>query len=269
MGKLSQEMSQLANKKHLADPITSLLLLVYFIGIPLIIYLASIELLPLWAGLLIGTFLMNLSFTAWHECSHNNFSQYKFLNTIIGVAAGAFSLYPGYFATKREHLIHHMFQGQDGKDPVYPRIQTSFLGFPWKLLLNFRMKISDPEVIAFMPLSAWQKTVDLMVYMVVVSIIFTSIMKGWFIALLFSWIIPRGLVFWMHAYYICFFPHQIAAGGYELFRVRKPSWFKRIITVDQIMHGLHHKWVYIPWHRYKQAYGIIKESKNHEDLQIL
>ena len=91
------------------------------------------NLLPLWAGFLIATFLMNLSFTTWHEASHGNFSRVVWLNRWLGIVASLYSLYPGYFARRREHLAHHRWEGDAQHDPVYPRIQTGFWAFPLML----------------------------------------------------------------------------------------------------------------------------------------
>ncbi|SVC57188.1 uncharacterized protein METZ01_LOCUS310042, partial [marine metagenome] len=112
------------------DGITGILILSMVVGLPVVGWFYYNGTLPFWMAVVLGTLLMNLSFTAWHEPSHQNFSKFKWLNHIAGWIASVASIYPGYFARRREHLIHHRWAGDDVKDPVYPRIQSTFLSFP-------------------------------------------------------------------------------------------------------------------------------------------
>ena len=43
------------------------------------------------------------------------------------------------------------------------------------------------------------------------------------------------------------------SGGYQLYRTRRPRLWLRLLTVDQSFHGIHHRWPFIPWHRYAEA----------------
>lgn len=223
-------------------------------------------------GLLIGSYLMNLSFTAWHESSHSNFSTSAWLNDISGIVASGFSTYPGYFARRREHLIHHKWEGQPGKDPVYLRIQdTNFWKFPFRLiaLTTYRRaenKIEIPD--NFFPITTSQQWIDRLTMLAVLGTIVASVVYGFWWALLWCWIVPRVVIFFLHAYYICFFPHALPEGGYQLFRVRQGGWW-RLMTVDQNYHGIHHKWPFIPWHKYKFTMNHLRQDIDKASIEVL
>ncbi len=93
-------------------------------GLVAVIALHATGRLPLLVGLVLNTLLMNLSFTAWHEACHGNLSKRRAVNTAFGIATSFASIYPGYFARRREHLCHHRFEGDAAQDPVYPRIRS-------------------------------------------------------------------------------------------------------------------------------------------------
>ncbi|MGB0695761.1 MAG: fatty acid desaturase family protein [Rhodospirillaceae bacterium] len=240
-------------RKVLMDGPTALVIAAMVVGFPLIGWAQVAGHLPWWATLIIGTALMNLSFTAWHESSHGSFSKIGWINTAAGIVASAASVYPGYFARRREHLIHHKWEGQDGKDPVYPRIQTSFLGFAFRLarLTVQGVRMDIPE--SFQPMTPTRIWADRASNFFALAIVLAGALAGWDVlwAVLCAWIIPRAIVLFLHAYYICFLPHNVPEGGYTVLRVRDAGWVGRLVTIDQSMHGIHHLWPFIPWHRYR------------------
>lgn len=215
------------------------------------------------AAIVLGSLLMNLSFTAWHESSHSNLSKFSWINHTVGIFASFFSVYPGYFARRREHLAHHKWEGENGKDPVYERIQTSGpLAFPWRVIeVNYLGK-GNPAPIPqdFLPLAKWQAASDKISNYSILALFLLAIYLGYGTTVLFVWVIPRVLVFVLHAYYICFFPHFISEGGYQKYRVYENSWWYRFITVEQNFHGIHHRWMTIPWHRYAAVYSACREE---------
>ena len=258
-------------KAPFLDIATFMVIMAMVAGFPLLIWATHLGVVPLWAAVVIGTVLMNLSFTAWHECSHRNFSRVKIFNDIGGVLAAAASCYPGYYARRWEHLVHHRWEGVPGKDPVYYRIQTNFWRFPLDVLLvNWgpnKRTIDIPD--SFHPILPWMRVVDTLTNLSGLVAIGLSIYFGFWPALVAGWVIPRVIVFVLHAYYICYFPHHVDEGGYQLYRVRRLGFLGRFITVEQSFHGLHHKWPYIPWHQYSTVVQDYMDELPEHDVQVL
>jgi beta-carotene hydroxylase len=220
------------------------------IGIAAVIALHAAGWMPLVVGLLINTFLMNLSFTAWHEACHGNFSKSRAINTAFGVLTSFASIYPGYFARRREHLCHHRFEGDATQDPVYPRIQVSLLAFPLQVLrANHTAEARVPIPASFLPMTSTQRWADRASNLLAFSLLGVGLLTDTFWSVLLLWFVPRATVFLAHAIYICHFPHAIPGGGYEVYRVR-PSRVLALLTLGQNLHGVHHRWPAIPWHRY-------------------
>ncbi len=251
------------------DGITGILIFSMVVGLPVVGWFYYNGTLSFWMAVVLGTLLMNLSFTAWHEPSHQNFSKFRWLNHTAGWIASVASIYPGYFARRREHLIHHRWAGDDVKDPVYPRIQSTFLSFP-KVLVDSNRKFNFnniPE--SFHPMTIGQRIADLVSNSFALALIIGSIFFGFFKAVLWVWIIPRVCIFFIHAYFICYLPHAMEQGGYQVKRVRRRGWFQRFISVEQNMHGVHHAWPSIPWHQYKNFISLNSDTILKENIEMV
>ncbi len=243
----------LAPEPRLVDWKTLALIAAMAVGFPLIVWLHADGLLPFGVGLILATILMNASFTAWHEPAHGNFSSSERANQIAGVIASYASVYPGYFARRREHLIHHRWEGIPGKDPVYPRIQANFWRFPLRLIQT-ALKENPGEVpTSFLPVTPHQRFWDLLTFASTGGVVLASILMGFWVSVLGLWILPRVFVYLLHAYVICFFPHTVPGGGYEVYRIRPGGFWLRALTMGQNFHGIHHRWPFIPWHRYGEV----------------
>lgn len=216
-------------------------------------FIAKTSILGAFIATLMGTFAMNLTFTIWHETSHNNFSRHIWINHFLGFFSSIFTLYPGYFFRRREHLAHHRWEGNPEFDPVYPRIQKSLPAMFGRTLHGMKKNRIPQE---FMPLSTNQKLAD--IFLISLSICFALIclITGNILAFVFSFIIPRAFVWILHAWYICYLPHAVTGGGYVKYRIVSTSPIARFFTVEQSLHGLHHKFPNIPWHKY---YSFIRQ----------
>lgn len=240
---------------------TSVLLLFMGLGLPFVFWALVQGKLSLPSALLLSTLLMNLSFAIWHEAVHGNFSTLARVNRAAGILASVASIYPGYFARRREHLAHHRWEGDKQKDPVYSRIQAGpiafFLRLTWMTVK--RENALDP---GFMPLSRAERWTDLACVGAFVLFISASIPLGFFDAVLVVFLLPRLLIFYLHAFYICYLPHAKSGGGFVRFRVSKGApIFWRAFTVGQWAHGVHHRWPQLPWHRY----GALAERLEKEE----
>lgn len=255
-------------KKKIIDVKSLALIVLLLIGNPLLVYLHAVHGLGTFWGVLIGSLVMNVSFTAWHECAHGNLSQKKELNTFFGYLASLMALYPGYFASRREHLIHHFYEGDAKLDPVYCRIQCKLWEFPLNLIKTFRAHLEQEIYFKNFPYTAQERNLDRLTLAFLFVLCLFSWFKGFFPSLFFCWILPRGIVFLAHAFYICYLPHAKDEGGFQKYRVRQFGPLGRFLTMEQNFHGLHHKWVSIPWHRYSEALKLVDKS-NSADLEVI
>jgi beta-carotene hydroxylase len=251
----------------LLDPPTTAVMLVMLVGFPLLVVAHHRGFVAGWVAVVVGTVLMNLSFTAWHEPAHGNFSRSSRVNHVAGWLTSFGSVYPGYFARRREHLIHHKYQGVPGMDPVYARIQATFWTFPLRVL---RSNLTGPTTAvpqSFVRLSRGQKAADAVSNGAVLVVLAASGLLGFWPSLLLAWIVPRAVVFWIHAYYVCFFPHSVPGGGYRVYRVRPSAWLP-FATMGQNLHGLHHRYPSIPWHAYRAAWSRLGADEARE-IEVL
>jgi beta-carotene hydroxylase len=259
----------LARTPGLVDTRTTVLILAMAAGFPALVVLDHAGVLPRAATFLCGVLLMNLSFTAWHEPAHGNFSASAGLNAVAGFLASLASFYPGYFARRREHLVHHKFQGIPGKDPAYARVQATFWTFPLQLVrANYATGPLDVAA-SFVPITPVQRLFDSISNVAVLGLVAGSIALGFWRSLLAAWILPRIVIFLVHAYTICFFPHSVPGGGYEIYRVREDGRWLSFLTVSQNLHGIHHKWPSIPWHRYRTVLRAARADLERAGIRIL
>lgn len=254
--------------QSLVDWPTAVVIATMAAGFPLLIWGHHAGGVPLWAAFPLAVLLMNLSFTAWHEPAHGNFSRKKRLNDVAGWIASAASVYPAYFARRQEHLIHHQWEGIPGRDPVFPRIQTTLWRFPFRLA---RLALNPPPqpIPPALARTPRERAADAASHAVVLGAAAASVAWGFWPSLLWLWIVPRFLIFWVHAFVICFFPHAVAGGGYTVARVREGNRLLRFATVGQNFHGIHHRWPFIPWHRYARVLAACRDAIVAQDIQFV
>jgi beta-carotene hydroxylase len=260
----------LTTPKPYIDWKTVSIIFIMVMGFPVMGWFHFHGIIPAWLACLLGCLLMNLSFTAWHEPTHQNLSKSTTVNNILGWLASFASVYPGYFARRREHLIHHRWEGQDGMDPVYKRIQTDFWDFPLNVFrINYIEKPPLEVPDSFCTITPAQKLSDSISNFTALGVVVLSILFSFWQTLLWVWIVPRIVIFVVQAYYICFYPHHIDEGGYQIYRVRNTGWLIRFLTVEQSMHGIHHIWPWIPWHKYKNLIPLSPEVITKKNIQVV
>lgn len=235
----------------------TLVLMAFMLGLHVtVIYLQIAHSLSFVLACAICCFIMNMSFTFWHECSHENLSSNRRLNIVTGIIASFFSFFPGYFARRREHLVHHRYEGIPGKDPVYYRIQnTNFYKFLWTaVVVNYLEKKPNEVPDSFMEISPLQKFIDRLTVGSVWCVIGVLVYAGFWQVAFATILIPRVFIFIYHGYVICFFPHFIHGCGYQKFRVFPRGFFFQAITMNQNLHGIHHFIPRVRWYNYKSVY---------------
>lgn len=270
-------------KKHIFDDVIksqsdidhitiSLMIFVFFAQV-LVGYYQYIGQLSFFSSLILSCVFMNMSFTLWHECSHGNLSRYKALNDLCGIISSFFSFFPGYYARKREHLIHHKYEGDSERDPVYQRIQnTTTLRFIFTALISnyFSDKKVNAEEKSYMPLTNKQKLIDKITVLSAWCLVVLFLLTGRYDMSLSLLIIPRVFIFVFHGYVICFFPHYISPGkGYRKYRVRDGNFILKMLTMNQNYHGIHHFYPAIRWYNYPKVFKTYKDNLEQNNIEVM
>lgn len=209
-------------------------------------------------AMLLGIFIMNASFTIWHECAHGNFSNSLYWNNFFGRLASLLTLGNGYFATKAEHLIHHRHQGDPNKDPVVKRVQTSWNHFPANLLKQLFAERAETD---WLKLTTAELAADRQERIATAAYLFFLIIVFGVKAVILVLIIPKVVVTFLHAFYICFLPHHKGKKDYQIFRIVTENPAACFLTWGQSLHGIHHRWPNIVWHQYRRHLNKYKETE--------
>jgi beta-carotene hydroxylase len=225
-------------------------------------------LLPLPVAFLVGLAAFNLSFTIWHECVHNTVASSRWICSVIGSLTAFIMIYPGYFFQRREHLLHHKYEGDPEKDPVFYRVQCTPWMFPIHLLLA---TLRSPQPVnperQFRPGELWS---DRAGYVFCLAIVVAVLAKGMWAPLLAAWIMPRVMMIPIHAFYVCYLPHHgRGAYMYQTYRIVLRNPVTNYLTLFHAYHGLHHIWPGIPWHRYRQTFYARRKELEARGVEII
>lgn len=211
------------------------------------------------AALLLSTLAMNMTFTAWHEASHRLISRNKSLNDLFGILGSLPLGFPGYYGRKREHLVHHRYEADPINDPVFPRLQLSLYEYILSAFIPFgklnpltNTRAYEISKKSTMPIKNFELLVDkvLLSFSVIMMLFFAVVDIKAFLVIFF---IPRIIIFFCHAYYICFLSHKpsiIGDASYVLYHCFSSSLLIRFLTLNQSLHGYHHKFPNKPWYMY-------------------
>jgi beta-carotene hydroxylase len=224
--------------------------------------------IPLVAGFAISLLAFNLSLTLWHECVHNTVFRSHGACTGAGILVSLLLLFPGYFALRRDHWMHHKHQGDPERDPVYPRVQCRPWAFPFRLAWAalFPLKPMTPEH----RLTIGERLGDAANYVIVAGLAAGSVVTGLWPVLVFAWVLPRIVIFPIHAFYVCYLPHSgFGRNVYETYRIVLRNPLTRYLTLYHSFHGLHHLWPTVPWHAYRRTFQERRAELEERGVRIL
>lgn len=250
------------------DTPTFLLLVLYLALLGSSVALSWLGLIPLAAAFGISLVAFNLSFTLWHECVHNTLSSSRTFCSTVGVLLSFIMVYPGYFLLRRDHLLHHKYEGDPDKDPVYPRVQCRPWALPFHLARVILVNPQPPN-----PESRpkpGERVVDGLGYLLFAGVAVLAVLhgKGWL--LLFSWVLPRLIILPIHAFYVCYLPHSAhGPATYQKWRIVLRNPLTRYLTLYHSYHGLHHIWPTIPWYRYRRTFEDRRADLEAKGVEIL
>lgn len=248
------------------DATTSGLLLLMYGGLMGGAYLAINHIIPITIGTLLAVFFLNFSFTVWHEAVHGNVSRNKVLNNLVGVLGAIPSFIP-FFQIRRTHLLHHAYTNNPEKDPDCWFLEKPF----WTLYLRYWKGVKRTRAIyesTNPPREERRK--DLAVALVTFTVLASVIYLGFLREVFFLWLIPKGIIMALHAWYVNYLPHRDRPA--ERFKDTRifliMSGISKLLFLDQTYHGLHHASPKIPWYRYARAFPAKKEMLKERGVPI-
>jgi fatty acid desaturase len=202
--------------------------------------------LPMVIAFVVGTLLMNASFTVWHEAIHGNLATERRLNDAVGVFAAWVSLTP-YFRIRQVHRDHHAYTNDPVRDPDHWYVTGSF----WTLPLRY---VTGLGRYARVPVSAMGRTLDALGAALAAVVIATAWVHGHLVALVAAWLAPKAVSLVAHAWYVNYLPHHAQpTGRFTSARVVERAWWAPLVFFHNY-HGLHHAYQSIPWHRYRAEF---------------
>ena len=229
---------------------------------PLVLF----DIIPLWAGFLIATLNIMLSYLPSHEAQHDIIakpgSKLRWLNEAVGHLSTIPLTLP-YRIAKLTHLEHHKHANDDELDPDASSAASGPLACVWNTIRQNQprakgglnaygetlQRIGRPEVV-----------LDGVIYNVVYyTILFTLAWNGFAIEAALLWWLPRWIALIYIRYYLSWAPHHPAT---ETGRYRDTRSFRSILgnlgSMGMQYHIVHHLHPRIPLYRTPMAYWEMK-----------
>lgn len=245
-----------------------------------VVTLATLQIIPLWLGLILNTLVLYASQTPLHEACHGNIagrdSSKMWLNHLIGYLCGWVLLHE-YKAFRHMHLAHHRNPNDEEFDPdAWIKVKHPLNVLFRCLTIVFYYNHFFFKNVAF----KWQEGNNkalaihiILSYTVIYSIMFWLAVFGWWREVLMLWLLPHYLA---SALIIFFFAYLVHEPHSETDRYRdtnmflfKGSW-KKIITLAycyQNYHLIHHLYPRIPFYKYEEAFDdvqyLLKKERAH------
>ena len=90
------------------------------------------------------------------------------------------------------------------------------------------------------------------------------IWQGWWVALIFAWLLPFAIAKVVMDWYVNYLPHVgLPPDRFKGTRIIDVGWLTPLI-LSHNYHAIHHLWPTIPWHgylaRYRDRLGYLKEN---------
>lgn len=221
------------------------------------------------------------NFSMMHEAVHNAVSRKRWVNDIVGLFAGAFSLLP-FEQWKRSHLDHHVWSGNIEKDPVtafitvYPRMSKfnrDLLSFFWRIWFPM---LGVVQYFVFWALASKQWIMGPRTFKKLVSLAVPFVIwAGAFVWAPVQLKIALGasILLYLIAVEIVNFPHHLQLPQYrgetkfpvwEQHRIARtciyPRWFARFVVLNFNYHVEHHMFPDVPWYHLEQLHHKVREA---------
>lgn len=222
---------------------------------PLVIF----GVLPLWAGFLIATLNIMLSYLPSHEAQHDIVampgSKLRWLNELVGHVSTIPLVLP-FRVARLTHIQHHKHANDPALDPDYSTSANSPLQAIWKSLQNRQPGTENAYGATLIRLGRQDVVVDYILYEIIYyGILFTLAWTGFALEAALLWWLPRHIALTYIQYYLSWAPHHPAN---ETGRYRNTRSFRSLLgnigSMGMQYHIIHHLHPRIPLYRTPQAY---------------
>ncbi len=212
------------------------------------------------AHTIVGVFFLNMSFTVWHEAAHGTvFAKRtpgaRWLTICVGVL-GAWPAMLPYRMLARVHNLHHAHTNDPERDP-----DSWFLeGSIWSLPLRYpRGMARAARLYADLEPPASERWADRAALALIPALLLVAAWQGLLVVAIATWILPKTIAMWIHAWYVNVAPHRARPlGRFQDTRIFPSAWLTPLCLFHNY-HGLHHAWQTVPWHRYGKAFRAKRE----------
>ena len=215
--------------------------------------------LPLWAGFLIATLNIMLSYLPSHEAQHDIIalpgSRLRWLNELVGHVSTIPLVLP-YRVAKLTHLEHHKHANTPGLDPDHDTQANGPLHAIWTSIRNRQPGKRNAYGETLVRIGRSDVAIDFIVYeLVYYGVLFSLAWTGFAVEAALLWWLPRHIALTYIQYYLSWAPHHPAT---ETGRYRDTRSFRSILgnigSMGMQYHIVHHLHPRIPLYRTPRAY---------------
>jgi fatty acid desaturase len=212
-----------------------------------------------------------------HEAVHGAAAKGKFLNDLVGFAAGACCFLP-YWPWRQSHLEHHYWTGNIEKDPVmvllvvFPKFSKrlqSFFNFFWSRwfpvltviqlsvfwIISARMLLTQPKT----PRMVLSVALPLVMWGTLFAVAPTSFVLGAVLPTLALYMLTIEVVNFPHHLQLPQYGGETKLPVWEQHKTARsclyPRWFARLVVLNFNYHTEHHMFPDVPWYHLDQLHA--------------
>jgi beta-carotene hydroxylase len=219
--------------------------------------------LPLWAGFLIATLNIMLSYLPSHEAQHDIIAlpgtKLRWLNELVGHISTIPLVLP-YRVAKLTHIEHHKHANDPALDPDYGTHAPGPLKAIWYSIKRRQPGGNQAYSDTLTRLGRQDVLLDYIVFeLVFYGVLFGFAWSGFALEAALLWWLPRHIALTYIQFYLSWAPHHPAN---EKGRYRNTRSFRSVLgnigTMGMQYHIVHHLHPRIPLYRTPQAYWEMK-----------
>ncbi|MEL6258303.1 MAG: fatty acid desaturase [Pseudomonadota bacterium] len=228
--------------------------------------LVWLDVLPLWAGFLISTLSISLSYLPSHEAQHDIIARpgdkLRWLNEAVGHLSVLPLVLP-YRVARLTHLEHHAHTNDPDRDPDYSVHAPNAWSAIWRSLRS-RQPRAEGGFNAYGETLKRIGRADVILDGVIYNLVFYGVLfalawSGYAIEAALLWWLPRHIALSYIQFYLSWAPHH---PGEQTGRYRNTRSFRSVLgnigSLGMQYHIVHHLHPRIPLYRTPKAYWEMK-----------
>jgi fatty acid desaturase len=221
-------------------------------------------------------------FAIMHEAVHGVVSKNRFINDLVGLIGGGFSMLP-YESWKASHLQHHQWSGNIEKDPVMGLIIFyRGLSSPWQKVISAIWKCWIPIIGFLQHVVFWQLSAKIYLKQprslkVITSLLFPNLFWAalfYMVPLTFSLqVLVPSLFLYFVAVEVVNLPHHLELPqhhgdtkflAWQQYQTARtciyPKWFAQFFALNFNYHIEHHMFPDVPWYGLPALHQQVKQA---------